>query len=287
MKYITINELNNTIRKNLHKIPHNIDFVIGIPRSGMIVASIISEHLNVPLIDIDSFCAGANPTGGGRLYSQERTNYGNVLVIDDTCFAGTSMNQAKTKLSVFNKNFIYMAAYLEGDGDYTLDFWLEDVRPYRDKDFGIVLYEWNIFNHNPHVSEHCMFDLDGVFCVEPPDERNTDEYVSYIKNATPLFVSKVIIGGIVTYRLKKYESITKEWLEKNKIVCNSLKMFEANSWDERRRSGISPAQMKADVYKNNDSIYLFIESNDEQARKINELSRKPVLCVETNTLYGC
>ena len=52
MKYITLNDLSNTIRKNIWKIPRDIDFVLGIPRSGMIVASIISSYLNVPLIDI-------------------------------------------------------------------------------------------------------------------------------------------------------------------------------------------------------------------------------------------
>lgn len=33
MKYITIADLSDTIRKNIWKIPHDIDCVIGIPRS--------------------------------------------------------------------------------------------------------------------------------------------------------------------------------------------------------------------------------------------------------------
>ena len=67
MKYITLHDLTTTVRNNIYKIPHDIDFVIGIPRSGIIVGSIISEFLNVPLIDIDSYCAGSKPTGGNRL----------------------------------------------------------------------------------------------------------------------------------------------------------------------------------------------------------------------------
>ena len=55
MKYITFNNLIETIRKNLWKIPRDIDFIIGVPRSGMIVASIISDYLNVPLMDLNSF----------------------------------------------------------------------------------------------------------------------------------------------------------------------------------------------------------------------------------------
>lgn len=67
MKYITLNDLSNTIRTNIYKIPRDIDFIIGVPRSGMIAASIISSYLNVPLIDVNSFVAGLEPGGGSRL----------------------------------------------------------------------------------------------------------------------------------------------------------------------------------------------------------------------------
>jgi adenine/guanine phosphoribosyltransferase-like PRPP-binding protein len=67
MKYITIADLSETIRKNIWKIPRDIDFIIGVPRSGMIAASMIASYLNVPLIDVNSFIAGLEPYGGDRL----------------------------------------------------------------------------------------------------------------------------------------------------------------------------------------------------------------------------
>ena len=67
MKYITLSDLSETIRKNIWKIPRDIDCIIGIPRSGMIAASIISSYLNVPLIDVCSFTEGLQPYGGNRL----------------------------------------------------------------------------------------------------------------------------------------------------------------------------------------------------------------------------
>ena len=39
MKFVTLADLAATIRRNVHKIPHDVDFVIGIPRSGIIAAS--------------------------------------------------------------------------------------------------------------------------------------------------------------------------------------------------------------------------------------------------------
>ena len=287
MRYITLSDFCSSIRKNIDKIPHDIDFVIGVPRSGMIAASIISEFLNVPLIDVNSFITGSVPTGGDRLqlYSKESTN--KVLVIDDTTFSGKSMKETKEKLSSREGyEFIYGVVYLEGDkGSEEIDFYLEDMR-HIDEGWGnICLYEWNLFNHYPHVMAKIMWDLDGVFCVNPERDDNEAEYIEFIKNATPLFTPKVRLNKIVTYRCNKYRKETEEWLAKNGIRYNLLGMVNANNYIERHQIAPSSAQFKAEIYKNDDA-QLFIESEPEQAEQIWKLSNKPVLCVKNNTLYG-
>lgn len=288
MKYITLADLSETIRKNIWKIPRDIDFIIGIPRSGMIAASMIASYLNVPLIDINSFLYGIEPYGGSRLdyfkFSHIKSN--KALVVDDTVFFGGAMNTAKSKLSnVKGLNFIYMCVYLEGKGINSVDIFLEDVRMYVNDKAPIVLYEWNIFQHHECFMKDWLFDMDGVLCLNPLDERNEDEYINYIKNATPLFIPRTKIGGVVTYRLSKNAEITKKWLTDNGIRYNELVMFNANSWDERNKMGISPEIHKSNFYKSRDNYKLFIESDDDQARKIAEISKKPVFCVETNKMY--
>lgn len=285
MKYITLNELNTTIRNNIYKVPRDVKFIIGIPRSGMLVATIIAEFLNIPLIDIDSFCLGSIPTGGNRLTMRTYTLTNKVLVMDDTVYSGNSMKVAKDKLKDYSYNFIYGCTYLEGPGEKELDFYLEDVRKYT-KQFPNVIYEWNVHHHWPHISRHTMYDIDGVFCVNPPDERNTEEYERYIKDAIPLFIPTVPIGKIVTYRLIKYQDITKQWLDIQGIRYDQIYMFDANSWEERNETNITPEMMKGYTYKKDDSMFLFIESDDRQAMMIHQISGKPVLCVETNYLYG-
>ena len=288
MKYITLNDLSETIRKNIWKIPRDIDFIIGIPRSGMIVASIISDYLNVPLIDINSFISGLEPYGGLRLnyFSKTHIKTNKVLVIDDTVSNGLSMGNAKKKLANFKDyQFVYACAYLEGRGESAVDIYLEDVRQYTNNFKDIVLYEWNIFQHHENITNGFLFDIDGVFCVEPPDERNEKEYIEYIKNATPLFIPRTKIGGIITYRLIKNKEITEKWLSDNGIKYNEIMMFNANSWDERNRSGITSEKYKADFYKSHSNYTLFIESSDFQAKRIAEMASKPVYCVETNKLY--
>lgn len=289
MKYITISDLSETIRKNIWKIPRDIDFIIGIPRSGMIAASMICSYLNVPLIDINSFVAGMSPYGGNRLqyFTSSHKTTNKILVIDDTVFAGTSMNKTKSMLSnIKNKQFIYMCIYLEGTGENSVDIYLDDVRKYTNENCRIVLYEWNILQHHKDFMNKCLYDIDGVFCLDPPDERKEEMYINYIKNATPLFIPKTPIGGIITYRLIKNKNITEKWLNDNGITYSELKMFNANTWDERNKSGIPPEKYKADFYKSKPNYKLFIESNEQQAKKIAEISCKPVYCVETNKLYN-
>lgn len=277
-----------TIRRNIQKVPHDVDFIIGIPRSGVIAASVISEFLNKPLIDIDSFVCGAKPTGGRR--SRFHVNSGNVrpkvLVVDDTIFHGRSMNSARQKLIPFagRYEFIYMVVYLEGPHN-EIDVWLEDLRGYTENFHSFVIYEWNIFHHIPKFMEVCIYDIDGVLCVNPPDERTGQEYIDYIENAIPLFTPTVMIGEIVSYRLSKYDDITRDWLQKNHIEYGKLTMFPAQSWEERHKSGISPAEFKAEIYKKQTWAKLFVESSDKQAQEIHQITNKPVYCVETNRMY--
>ena len=105
-----------------------------------------------------------------------------------------------------------MCIYLEGPAQNVVDLYLEDLRRFVDSTNKIVVYEWNIFQHHDSHMSHFLFDIDGVFCVEPPDERNEKEYLEYIANATPMFIPRTRVGGIVTYRLSKNREITEKWL---------------------------------------------------------------------------
>ena len=130
--------------------------------------------------------------------------------------------------------------------------------------------------------ERLYLDMDGVLCVEPPDERDTEAYESYIENAVPLFAPTSEIGEIVTYRLRKYEAATRRWLDGHGIRYGALTMYEASSPAQR---ATSPAQYKAEAYQQRSGAMLFVESSDRQAREIARLTGRPVYCVESNTLY--
>lgn len=291
MKFVTLAELAGTIRKNVHKIPHDVDFVIGVPRSGVIAAGIIAEFLNAPLIDVDSFAKfGALPTGGrrSRFHRRPVTERSRVLVVDDTIFHGWSLRETKNKLAPFARKFgyefVYLAVFLEGPND-GVDIWLEDLRRYTDGYTTFVLYEWNIFHHVPKLMGECIYDIDGVLCLDPPDERSGRPYLDYLPNAVPLFTPTVKVGELVTYRLEKYRDLTEWWLRNQGVTYGALTMFPAKSYDERAEMGISPAAFKADIYRLRPWAKLFVESDDRQAREIHAITRRPVYSVETNKIY--
>ena len=290
MKFVTLADLAATIRRNVHKIPHDVDFVIGVPRSGVIAASIIAEFLNAPLIDVDSFAAGAIPTGGrrSRFHRRPATERPRVLVVDDTIFHGRSLRAAKEKLAPFDRafgyEFVYMAVFLEGPCD-AVDIWLADLRQYTEGFTSFVLYEWNIFHHIPGFMSVCLYDIDGVLCLDPPDERSGQPYLDYLPNAVPLFTPTVKVGELVTYRLEKYRDLTEWWLRSQGVAYGGRTMCPAKSYDERAGMGISPAAFKADIYRLRPWAKLFVESDDRQAREIHDITQRPVYSVETNQMY--
>lgn len=288
MKYITFADFAATIRQNFAKVPHDVDFVVGVPRSGVIAGGIIAEYLNIPLIDVDSFAFGAKPTGGRRMkyhISSGRLRP-RVLVVDDTVYHGQTMEKTREKLKPFagRYEFIYMAVYREGP--YAdVDLWLEDVRPSYGPDGAFALYEWNIFHHLPKFMSECIYDIDGVLCAEPPDDRTEQPYREYIGDAVPLFIPSSKVGELVTYRIEANEVVTRQWLDRRGIQYDRLTMFPARTREERGTSGTGPARFKAEIYAARSWARLFVESNDHLAQKIASLTGKMVYCVETNKLY--
>lgn len=47
MNFRTLDQLNQCIYNNMYKLPRDIDLIVGIPRSGMLVANIIALYLNL------------------------------------------------------------------------------------------------------------------------------------------------------------------------------------------------------------------------------------------------
>ena len=110
------------ITNNIHLIPHDIDGIIAIPRSGILPASIISSILNLPITTLDVFVHADNLETaffGKGFRNIKSNNFKKFIVIDDTTFNGTSLHNAYQSLQNSNiviKNniqLLYYTVYLE------------------------------------------------------------------------------------------------------------------------------------------------------------------------------
>lgn len=274
-----LKDLNNAVKKLLIKIPYNIDLVVGIPRSGLLVASLISLYRNIPLTDIDGLINMRLIKTGKRLNYDSKSLFSrklNILIVDDSISSGKQINKVKEQIQCFaiqsNYNIKYAVLYAISENANMVDYYYEITSPIR-------IFEWNVLNHT--ILKTSCIDIDGVLCRDPDDIENDDgeKYLKFIKEVNPNFVPKEELGYLITCRLEKYRMSTEEWLEKWSFKYKKLIMMDYKTKIERQKEN-KYAFYKATKYLETNA-QLFIESNEEQAKKIAKISRKQVLCFET------
>jgi hypoxanthine phosphoribosyltransferase len=115
------------------KIPNDYDVIVGLPRAGLIVASIIASKFGRPLSTPNNFVRGEV----WKSRTVEKPRIRRILLVDEIIASGQSMRLAVEKLLRFDSSLvIHTAALLRYERsvvvvDYNL----------RKKDYGLVL-EW-------------------------------------------------------------------------------------------------------------------------------------------------
>lgn len=280
MNYVSVSKLNKDILNNLHKIPRDIDLVVGVPRSGMLPATLIALYLNKSLSDLDSFIEGKvyshGTTKNISVLEESMKDVKKALIVEDSSNTGVSLRNAKERLRNIGENIelMYMAAYVTKETKSLVDISCREIATPR-------IFEWN-FIHHCMLQQACV-DIDGVLCLDPTPEENDDgiKYRGFIKNAKPKLIPTAKIGWIVTSRLEKYRKDTEEWLKNYNIQYDHLCMMDVKSAEERRKLG-NHAAFKAFVYKKAKDTTFFIESEQKQAEEIARLTGKQVLCVNNS-----
>lgn len=283
MNYRSLNHLSKLSTECAGKIPNDIDLVVGIPRSGMLVASIIALKQNLPLTDLYSFLRNDDlKKGNTRTYKHAEMvkpqDARKILLVDDSISSAKSMFAAQEQArAVYPGAVVTMAVFAERHNRHLVDIHLELVEQPR-------VFEWNIMHHE--FLTHACLDIDGVLCLDPTMDQNDDgpKYRDFLACTRPLFIPSVKVAHLVTSRLEKYRAETEEWLERNGVQYGELHMLDLPTAEERRRLNIHP-KFKAEVYAKQPLTRLFVESEEKQAIEIMKLSGKPVYCIETNEMY--
>ncbi len=276
MNYKSYCDLAADVLTAAHKIPGDIDLIVGVPRSGLLAASVLGLNLNRRICDLQSFLNNGlvangktrSPTG----FSFDRVHDArSVLIVDDSIATGSSLDQVRAEVAgcEYKGKVLYMAVYATDEFKDDLDCFAEVVPLPR-------IFQWNLF-HRVEAEYYCV-DIDGVLCFDPSKQQNDDSksYRDFLLNATPLARPTYPIGHLVTSRLEKYRAETEAWLHQRSIKYGHLHMLDLKSAEERRRQRIH-ASFKADIYSKLLSTVLFVESEANQAHEICMRSGKPVL----------
>jgi uncharacterized HAD superfamily protein len=285
MNYRSYQNLSDDIKININKLErYNIDLVVGIPRSGMIPAYMISLLLNVNCTDFYSFIDNRSLFKGQRKLKNNVDvhvlphDHKSILLVDDSIFTGNDMKEKKSLIPGHLKHKITTLAI------YSTEQKREDIDCFFVYLPNLRLFEWNIF-HVQTLSWSCV-DIDGVICKDPASTEEDDgvNYINFLKNAVPFILPTYKIHSLVTNRLEKYRSETEDWLKNHGITYDHLIMLDHPFPEERQKLKIY-ARNKARYYKNSNTR-LLIESSYLEAKEICLLSGKDVYCVETNSVLS-
>lgn len=294
-KFLTTKDLVEESTKLCEKLPP-IKGVIGLPRSGMIPASVISVNMSVPLYsvsegEIKKLHSTRSKDGGSRMKMFNENKSLPYLVVDDTSYSGAEIMRTK---ELFNKKypkekFLYTTIYSHPmcvDGKNILDI-ANVCAPYPH------VLEWNFFN--AHTSLYGIFDLDGVFCKDCPYEvaENQNEYEKWLTDVLPINsrIPKLFnCMAICTGRLEKYRPQTEEWLKKHGIKYNELIMFNGTKEERDINHLKNVGEYKSKVFNNyaittpSEKIkpVYFIESCPHQSRLIAKNKIKNTYVISIN-----
>ncbi len=280
MNYRSFSDLHRSIVDNIHKIPPETELIVGIPRSGLMAASILALHLHLPLTDCTGFEEGRIISGGQRMNGDSRkfSEIKHVLVLDDSLNLGSSMEEVRDRFRKYEKtkNITYAVVYMRPGYEEKADIQFETCPVPR-------IFEWNMLNHQ-HMEKACV-DIDGVLCMDPTDEENDDgeKYLHFLENVRPLLRSRRKIRCLITNRLEKYRPQTEAWLKKHHIQYDELVMRDLPS-QQARREAKDYGRYKGEVYKKLTKTRIFVESSYKQSRDIAEISGKLVYCVDRRVM---
>jgi hypoxanthine phosphoribosyltransferase len=282
IKFVTIDQASIWTQEWVKTLPRRYDLIVGVPRSGMFVASLVALKLGKGLTTPEQLQQGKywHSNQVKEKLALDRTNH--VLLVDDAMDSGRSMARAVDTIRSGNSEIeITRASLIVRDKTKDkIDLYHKIVAPPR-------AYEWNILHRKvaSHFGNgHLAVDLDGVLCANCPSEIDNDElaYLDWLRNARPYLIPAFEIDDIVTCRLEKYRRQTEEWLEKHGVLYKELHMWDLPSKSERRGQFVRHKIDRLLVIKPD----MFWESNWEHSQRIWNDIRLPTLCIDNMTLLS-
>jgi len=285
MNFISLAELYRDIAVWERQLPQ-FDAVCGVPRSGLIPSTYIALRRNIRLVELSDLLR--QPEGAIDRAHLRPNNpvcrynipYGNRLLIVDDSSSSDSVTftglreQLETQTSL---QIAYGAVYRSSEKSKVNYYYREVTQP--------RMFEWNWWRN--WWTQFALCDLDGVLCEDWKGKSEvTDdlEFARHVREVAPLYIPQMPIKAVVTSRIEKYRKETEKWLAKHNVMYSKLIMHPAST-PELRRQMNDHAIRKAEAYMQIPEGNLFIESDVKQAAQIFKLTQRPVLCIDSMTMF--
>lgn len=253
-------------------LPADVDLVVGLPRSGMLAASLLALHMDLPLVDIEGYAQGRVFNGGMRVRSRHGGVAQKAIVVDDSVRSGRAAREAREMVAAAGLSDVTVFGAVYVTTDVTcVDHWLERVPVPR-------VFEWNVLHHD-RVTDWCM-DADGVLFPESVRDSDRDQRTYPPLSGEPLVVPGHTIGSLFTSRPEQFRPEVEAWLADHDIRYRSLIMLPR---DSSRSSATALARHKAKAYRRTDA-HLFLEGDPRQAALVACFSGRSVYCTSSRQM---
>ena len=259
-------ELISTIARD-----HQISGVAGVPRSGMLAASAAAIHLGVPLFEANM--DGVRGISHGRRLDNMKQE-GRIVVMEDSMNSGVRFSQLRKKLG---DSHIYAAVFSTPrsipKADYVhvnlpLPHW----------------FDWWLWGSQYLVNRNIGIDFDGILCHDCPSGCDDDgeRYSQWIQSVEPLRHARPYgVGVVITGRLERYRSLTEDWLRRNRQQVKCVHFGQWATAKERNHVADFKAKKVLEL-----ELSAYIESDIRQARRIAEITKRPVVCPAANCVFS-
>lgn len=270
MQYRSVRDLAEHVREWSERLPPDLDLVVGIPRSGLLVANLLALYRNVAMTDVDGLLAGRLLSAGKRtgarpdILSDERRL--RILVADDSLWSGGQLGQVRARIAAANlpHEVMYGAVYVVPESTALVDTYHSKVPVPR-------VFEWNILHHPDALALSCV-SFEALLGSPAPGQAAAAAEGSF---PPPRLRPTHKIGCVVATQPPQVEARIAEWLGRHCVEYDDLVLVPPTA-----TSSDAVVREKAAIYRSR-RAWLFLEATHEAAARLALAAHRPVFALDT------
>jgi len=239
-------------------LPKDFDCILGVPRNGLLVASVLALKMGKPLSTADDFVRGI--VWASRS-SEKPSVYKRVLIVEDAVNSAHAMKEDIAKLKAYDANLEVKTGCLFPQNP--------EMQNWIDYYYAIshdAPAEWHM--HSFFKDRVLAVDLDGVLLNEP--------------TGNPLLLPTFPVEAVITARGESERAKVESWLKSQGVSYKQLIMFDGDLND---RTVKRIAKYKSDQLLRVGAEW-FWESEPDLSEAICAIAKIPVYCPTNHKIYS-